>query len=42
MLRYVKLDPTIEDSSRNQISIDDRTVLLDILDTAGPEEYVCY
>lgn len=28
-----------EDSYRKQMNIDDETCLLDILDTAGPEEY---
>jgi len=32
-------DPTIEDSYRKQVTIDDETCLLDILDTAGQEEY---
>jgi GTPase KRas protein len=32
-------DPTIEDNYRKQVRVDDRTVVLDILDTAGPEEY---
>ena len=32
-------DPTIEDSYRKQIFVDDEMSLLDILDTAGPEEY---
>eukprot|EP01120_Amphizonella_sp_Union-15-10_P002553 TRINITY_DN1282_c0_g1_i1.p1 TRINITY_DN1282_c0_g1~~TRINITY_DN1282_c0_g1_i1.p1 ORF type:complete len:217 (-),score=60.67 TRINITY_DN1282_c0_g1_i1:121-699(-) len=32
-------DPTIEDSYRKQVTIDDQTCLLDILDTAGQEEY---
>jgi len=32
-------DPTIEDSYRKQVVIDDATALLDILDTAGQEEY---
>jgi len=32
-------EPTIEDSYRKQLSIDNQTVMLDILDTAGQEEY---
>lgn len=32
-------DPTIEDSYRRQVVIDNETCLLDILDTAGQEEY---
>lgn len=32
-------DPTIEDSYRKQVVIDQETCLLDILDTAGQEEY---
>lgn len=32
-------DPTIEDSHRKQVSIDDEASMLDILDTAGQEEY---
>eukprot|EP01096_Ripella_sp_DP13-Kostka_P012445 TRINITY_DN520_c1_g1_i1.p1 TRINITY_DN520_c1_g1~~TRINITY_DN520_c1_g1_i1.p1 ORF type:complete len:185 (-),score=58.26 TRINITY_DN520_c1_g1_i1:272-826(-) len=32
-------DPTIEDSYRKQVTIDDEPCLLDILDTAGQEEY---
>nr|CAH7749969.1 unnamed protein product [Callosobruchus chinensis]CAI5865993.1 unnamed protein product [Callosobruchus analis] len=32
-------DPTIEDSYRKQVVIDGDTCLLDILDTAGQEEY---
>eukprot|EP01112_Ceratiomyxa_fruticulosa_P020087 TRINITY_DN6740_c0_g1_i2.p1 TRINITY_DN6740_c0_g1~~TRINITY_DN6740_c0_g1_i2.p1 ORF type:complete len:198 (-),score=23.47 TRINITY_DN6740_c0_g1_i2:9-602(-) len=32
-------DPTIEDNYRKQATIDDETCLLDILDTAGQEEY---
>jgi len=32
-------DPTIEDSYRKQVVIDDETALLDIMDTAGQEEF---
>ena len=32
-------DPTIEDSYRKQVNIDNETSVLDILDTAGQEEY---
>jgi len=32
-------DPTIEDSYRKQVTIDSESCLLDILDTAGQEEY---
>eukprot|EP01130_Rhizamoeba_saxonica_P000232 TRINITY_DN1021_c0_g1_i1.p1 TRINITY_DN1021_c0_g1~~TRINITY_DN1021_c0_g1_i1.p1 ORF type:complete len:189 (-),score=61.05 TRINITY_DN1021_c0_g1_i1:56-622(-) len=32
-------DPTIEDSYRKQVQVDDEICLLDILDTAGQEEY---
>ncbi|CEP17456.1 hypothetical protein [Parasitella parasitica] len=32
-------DPTIEDSYRKQCAIDSETALLDVLDTAGQEEY---
>lgn len=32
-------DPTIEDSYRRQITVDDHNCVLDILDTAGQEEY---
>jgi len=32
-------DPTIEDSYRKQITFEGETCLLDVLDTAGPEEY---
>jgi len=32
-------DPTIEDSYRKQVNVDGDTALLDILDTAGQEEY---
>jgi GTPase KRas protein len=34
-------DPTIEDSYRKQVVIDNVSYLLDILDTAGQEEYTC-
>src|SRR4051812_19079130 len=33
------LDPTIEDNYRKRATIDGESCLLDILDTAGPEEY---
>lgn len=33
-------DPTIEDSYRKQCIVDDEQVVLDILDTAGQEEYL--
>merc|ERR1712117_895240 len=32
-------DPTIEDSYRKQVAIDGKPALLDVLDTAGQEEY---
>jgi GTPase KRas len=32
-------DPTIEDSYRKQTSVDDEVVLMDVLDTAGQEEF---
>lgn len=32
-------DPTIEDSYRRQVTIDDETCILDILDTAGQDEF---
>ena len=32
-------DPTIEDSYRKQVKIDNQTCMLEILDTAGQEEY---
>ncbi|KAJ3197228.1 Ras GTPase ras2 [Irineochytrium annulatum] len=32
-------DPTIEDSYRKQVQIDDETCILEVLDTAGQEEY---
>jgi small GTP-binding protein len=34
-----KYDPTIEDSYRKQVAVDGTAVLLDIMDTAGQEEY---
>eukprot|EP01119_Soliformovum_irregulare_P023820 TRINITY_DN8402_c0_g1_i2.p1 TRINITY_DN8402_c0_g1~~TRINITY_DN8402_c0_g1_i2.p1 ORF type:complete len:159 (+),score=38.73 TRINITY_DN8402_c0_g1_i2:84-560(+) len=34
-------DPTIEDSYRKQEEIDGNVCILDILDTAGQEEYCC-
>lgn len=34
-------DPTIEDSYRKQCLIDEEVALLDVLDTAGQEEYRC-
>merc|ERR1711939_888798 len=34
-------DPTIEDSYRKQCPIDEEVALLDVLDTAGQEEYSC-
>merc|ERR1711879_682174 len=35
----VNYDPIIEDSYRKQVTIDDETCLLDILDTAGQENF---
>ena len=32
-------NPTIEDTFRKQTSVDDATLVMDILDTAGQEEY---
>ncbi|KAF7537530.1 hypothetical protein G7054_g3705 [Neopestalotiopsis clavispora] len=32
-------DPTLEDSYRKQCHVDDRTCILEVLDTAGQEEY---
>lgn len=32
-------DPTIEDSYRKQVMVDDETCLLDVLDTAGQEDF---
>jgi len=34
-----KYDPTIEDSYRKQVEIDGKACILDIMDTAGQEEY---
>merc|ERR1712216_57355 len=36
-----RYDPTIEDSYRKTTELDGRPVTLDILDTAGQEEYAC-
>jgi len=36
-----RYDPTIEDTYRMQVEIDNEAVCLDIMDTAGQEEYVC-
>ncbi|KAH9437014.1 DNA-binding transcription factor rap1 [Pyricularia oryzae] len=33
-------DPTIEDSYRTQVAVDGRQVMLEILDTAGTEQFV--
>lgn len=44
-IRYVsqvwvpEYDPTIEDSHRKQVTVDSEEFVLDILDTAGQEEY---
>jgi len=35
----VDYDPTIEDSYRKQVRIDEETAILEVLDTAGQEEY---
>ncbi|KAM0816660.1 putative P-loop containing nucleoside triphosphate hydrolase protein [Seiridium cardinale] len=35
-------DPTIEDSYRTQVSVDGRQVVLEILDTAGTEQFGSY
>ncbi|KAG0349490.1 Ras GTPase ras2 [Podila humilis] len=35
----VTYDPTIEDSYRKQVVIDDQSCILEVLDTAGQEEY---
>lgn len=38
--RYLeKYDPTIEDAYRKQVDVDGNAVMLDILDTAGQEEF---
>jgi len=34
-------DPTIEDAFRHQTVVDDRVVVMEILDTAGQEEFKC-
>lgn len=34
-----RYDPTIESNFRKQVTLDQDSVLLDILDTAGQEEY---
>ena len=36
---YEEYDPTIEDNYRRQCDVDDQTVIIDVLDTAAPEEY---
>jgi len=33
-------DPTIEDSYRKQVTVDNQDCLLEVLDTAGQEEYI--
>jgi len=38
-LFVTEYDPTIENSYRKQVALDDTYVMLDILDTAGQEEY---
>jgi len=35
----LEYDPTIEDSYRKQVRIDEETAVLEVLDTAGQEEY---
>ena len=40
ILQFVEeYDPTIEDSYRKQVTIDDETCILDVLDTGGREEF---
>lgn len=39
ILEVEYVDPTIEDSYRKSIDLDERTTLLEILDTAGQEEF---
>eukprot|EP01119_Soliformovum_irregulare_P017904 TRINITY_DN5393_c0_g1_i1.p1 TRINITY_DN5393_c0_g1~~TRINITY_DN5393_c0_g1_i1.p1 ORF type:complete len:196 (+),score=38.52 TRINITY_DN5393_c0_g1_i1:84-671(+) len=36
----LQYDPTIENSYRKQMTVDDKPAVLDILDTAGQEEYL--
>ncbi|KAI9227285.1 MAG: small G-protein Ras2 [Piptocephalis tieghemiana] len=38
-LNHFTYDPTIEDSYRKQVVIDDQPCVLEVLDTAGQEEY---
>ncbi|KAG2354424.1 small GTPase superfamily [Suillus spraguei] len=38
-MNYFTYDPTIEDSYRRQLIVDNKMCLLDIIDTAGQEEY---
>jgi len=37
----LEYDPTIEDNYRKQVKIDEEVCILEILDTAGQEEYSC-
>lgn len=39
MLTIPQYDPTIEDSYRKQVAIDGQSCMLEVLDTAGQEEY---